>query len=190
MRASVDAMAADVILLTGPPGSGKTTTARSLALTHSKAVHLHTDDFWHYITAGRIPPYLAAADAQNHTVMGVIAGAAQTYADGGFVCVVDGIIGPWMLEHFRGMHAGSGPAGPRVHYIVLQPNRDEALRRAQERTFPGALLDEGPVTAMWDQFADLGILEGHAIDTSRDTPETTLARVREAVASGAYMLGS
>lgn len=185
-------MAADVILLTGPPGSGKTTTARSLALTYSKAVHLHTDDFWHYITAGRIPPHLAAADAQNHTVMGVIAGAAKAYTGGGFVCVVDGVVGPWMLEHFRGMYdgSGSGSGGPRVHCIVLRPGRDETLRRAQARRSPGALLDEGPVTAMWDQFADLGTLEGHAIDTSRDTPETTLARVRKAVASGAYMLGS
>ncbi|WP_181032538.1 MULTISPECIES: hypothetical protein [unclassified Arthrobacter] len=41
---------------------------------------------------------------------------------------------------------------------------------------------------MWDQFADLGALERHAIDTSPDTPQATLARVREAVASGAFLL--
>ncbi len=33
--------------------------------------------------------------------MDVIAGAAYTYALGGFTTVIDGIVGPWMLDHFR-----------------------------------------------------------------------------------------
>lgn len=176
---------AEVILLTGPPGSGKSTTARTLAAGFPLAVHLHTDDFWHWIVAGAIPPYLPESDAQNQTVLGVIAGAARGYAAGGFTTVVDGIIGPWMLGHFRAL---VGPDGPGLHYLVLRPSRSETLRRAQERTAANALVDEGPVLSLWDQFADLGELERHALDTTAQSTDETLAAVRAGVTTGAYRL--
>lgn len=87
-------MNGSVIVLTGPPGAGKSTVARALATGFGRAVHLHTDDFWRAIVAGAVPSYLPEADTQNHTVLDVIAGAAHTYADGGFTTVVDGIVGP------------------------------------------------------------------------------------------------
>ncbi|HYG92510.1 MAG TPA: AAA family ATPase, partial [Nocardioides sp.] len=62
-------MRGGVIVLTGPPGAGKTTTARTLAGSFAKAVHLHTDDFWHCIVAGAVPPYLPESDEQNQTVV-------------------------------------------------------------------------------------------------------------------------
>ena len=181
-------MVADIIFLSGSPGSGKTTTARSLAAGYARSVHLHTDDFWHVIVSGAIAPYLPESDAQNQTVMAVIQRAAWTYAGGGFTTVVDGIIGPWMLPHFQKPAAQELPARPRLHYIVLRPSREEALRRAQARTAPEALVDEAPVTALWDQFADLGALERHVIDTTAQRPEETLAAVRRAVDSGDFLL--
>lgn len=140
------------------------------------------------IVSGSIAPYLPEADAQNHTVMTVIQRAAWTYAGGGFTTIVDGIIGPWMLSHFdpRGIREES--ATPRLHYIVLRPNRAEALRRAQARTAPDALVDEGPVTELWDQFADLGAREKHVIDTTTQRPDETLSAVEQAIASERFLL--
>jgi hypothetical protein len=105
-----------------PPGAGKSTTARALGAAYPRSVHLHTDDFWHYIVSGGVPPHLPEADGQNQTVMQVIRNAAFTYAAGGFTVVVDGIIGPWMLHHFRGPEFASDST--RLHYVVLRPSRD------------------------------------------------------------------
>ncbi|MEU8120904.1 AAA family ATPase [Spirillospora sp. NPDC049024] len=179
-------MAGSVLILTGPPGAGKSTVAARVARRHLRAVHLHTDDFWHCIAAGAIPPYEPASHSQNETVMNVIAGAAFAYADGGFVTVVDGIVGPWMLHHFR-EQARVRPSVP-VHYAALRPHRDVTLARAQARTAPGALVDRRPVLAMWDQFADLGELERHVLDTSDEDVAGTEARVAEALASGRLRL--
>ncbi len=177
-----------VILLTGPPGAGKSTIAAHLARRYSKAVHLRTDDFWHYIVSGAIPPYDPASDAQNQTIMNVIAGAAYAYALGGFTTVVDGIVGPWMLEHFR-TRASQHPDLP-VHYIVLRPRRDLALERAQARTAPNSLIDEIPILTMWDQFSELGELEGHVLDTSDEAVDRSAQRVAAAITNEHFRMFS
>ncbi|UNX53961.1 AAA family ATPase [Georgenia sp. TF02-10] len=178
-------MSADILILTGPPGSGKSRTARALASTYPRSVHLHTDDFWHVIVSGAIPPYRPESEDQNHTVMRVIQRAAAAYAAGGFVTVVDGVVGPWMLDHFR---RAAGEDAARLHYVVLRPSREEALRRAQHRTGPDALVDEEPILSLWDQFSDLGRLERHVIDSTHQEPAETLRCVQEAVASNAFVL--
>ncbi len=172
-----------VIILTGPPGAGKSTVSSALARSFARGVHLHTDDFWHYIVAGAIPPYDPASAPQNQTVMDVIAGAAFTYAAGGFTTVLDGIVGPWMLHHFVDRMFGIA-----VHYVVLRPNRDVALARAQARTSPDALIDEQPILAMWDQFASIGKFETNVLDTSTDDPRSTIDRVTHAVAANTFRL--
>ncbi len=44
-------------VITGPPGSGKTTVASALTSCWDQTVLLHADDFWHVIQNGVIAPW-------------------------------------------------------------------------------------------------------------------------------------
>lgn len=171
----------EILILTGTPGAGKTTTASALAaLGGSSKVHLHSDDFWHFIKHGMIQPYLSEAHRQNQVVLDVLANVAAGYARGGYFVIVDGIIGPWFLDAFRKI---SLP----IHYIVLRPTLETAIGRCRARG-GDTLSDPGPITALHRQFSTLGALDGHVLATGDDDREKLLSRVKAALQSGSYRL--
>jgi cytidylate kinase len=175
----------NVLLLTGPSGSGKTTVARLVATgAPQPTMHLTTDEYYRGIRTGFIAPYLPGSHRQNEVVVDAIVATVSVYARGGYDVVVDGIIGPWFLAPFR---AAATEGKWSMSYVVLRPDLGTTLRRGQDRPEP-ELTDVDALTGMHKAFADLGELESHAIDTTRLDAAQTAAEVREAVASGSYLL--
>jgi predicted kinase len=173
-----------VIVLTGPPGAGKSTVAALLADRLTPSVHLHSDDFWRYIKQGWIPPYLPEAHRQNQVVLHVLVSAAFGYASGGYQVVYDGIAGPWFIDLFR---AAAKEQDVRLSYVILRPNQHTTLERAASRT-GDALIDPDPIRSLHGQFSDLGVYETHVLDSSNLTAEATAGSIVEGIARGTYLL--
>jgi hypothetical protein len=145
-------------------------------------VHLHADDFWHFIKHGAIPPYLPEAHEQNGLVIDVLAKVAEGFASGGYFVVVDGIVGPWFLQPFQALTAP-------LHYVVLRPPLDVALQRCRERG-GDRLSDPVPITRLYQQLSSLGELERHVLRTEGHNRRDTLREVIAAVQSRAFLLSS
>ena len=64
-------MTGRIVIITGSPGTGKTTVSAILARESGleKSVHMHTDDFYHYLSKGAVPPHLPESNSQNQIVM-------------------------------------------------------------------------------------------------------------------------
>lgn len=93
-------------------------------------MHMHTDDFFHYLSKGAIPPHLPESNEQNLVVIEAFLEAAKRYARGGYDVIVDGIVGPWFLEPWRALVREDY----EVHYIVLRASKEETMKRAVERS--------------------------------------------------------
>ncbi|HYU59736.1 MAG TPA: AAA family ATPase [Solirubrobacterales bacterium] len=160
--------ATPVLILTGAPGVGKTTTARILAARSDRAVHLESDLFFRFIQSGYIDPWKPESHEQNRIVMRIVADAASAYAAAGYFTIVDGIIIPgWFLEPLRD---SLREAGHLVAYAVLRAPLPVCASRARSRGSQ-SLADPEVVERLWKNFAELGPLEPNAIDIGTSSPE-------------------
>jgi cytidylate kinase len=149
---------ASITIISGCPGTGKTTLSRALADAEGAGLHLVTDTFYHF-PAHPLDPTTPASHAQNTTIMRAIGRATAAFVEGGYDVFVDGVIGPWFLPTLL----IEWSAVLRVEYVILQATLAEELARVLRRDGPAT---QARVQAMHKAFAERGGDARHVIETT------------------------
>jgi hypothetical protein len=149
-------------------------------------VNLTTDTYYRSIATGFVAPHLPESQRQNEVVVDAVVATVSAFARGGYDVVVDGVVGPWFLEPFR---RAAARESLDLSYAVLRPTLDVTLGRAKGRDV-SELRDAAAVTAVHRAFAVLGDVEGHALDTTGQTPHETADAVRAGLEAGRFRLAT
>ncbi|MEO6651712.1 MAG: AAA family ATPase [Ilumatobacteraceae bacterium] len=171
-----------LLVVSGPPGAGKSTVARILADRHSPSALVEGDEFFRFLRAGRIDPWRVEARDQNAVITDIQATVAGRYCSAGYRAIYDGVLGSWFLERFV------VAAGVPVDFAVMLPTIETCLHRIRTRVGHD-FHNEDAARALHRQFSVESPDARHVVDSSQSSAAETAAEIESRRAAGSLRVG-
>jgi len=117
-----------LVLLSGPPGAGKSVTAEALCERYDRMLHIEMPKVRDFLRMGRLRPWDETREgiAQRDLFIASACDIARRFLAAGYGAVVDDVILPDALAVYRQHLKGLDP----VHFVVLLPGPDLLAERA------------------------------------------------------------
>lgn len=127
---------ASITLITGSPGSGKSTVGRALAEQFSQSVHIKVDDIRESMVSGFNRPgeFTPESLRQFKLARDVAIYWARSYAEAGIHVIIDDVCIPEGFTH----HYAALDEFSQMARVLLKPSRDMLIKRINERGGPYA----------------------------------------------------
>jgi cytidylate kinase len=171
-----------LLVVSGPPGAGKSSVAALVADRLPRSVLIAGDAFFDFLRQGAIEPWRPESHAQNEVVV-----EAQALGSGRFArdyeTVFDGVVGPWFVDTFL---AASGLDA--LDYVVLLPDVEVCVERVMMRD-GHVFRDEEAARKMHHEFSVCELDERHLL-ANHSTAEAAADEVLDRWQRGSLTLGS
>jgi tRNA uridine 5-carbamoylmethylation protein Kti12 len=175
----------EILILTGPPASGKSTVARALAERYDRVAHIEVDTLRHFVTPpGYVPPGRPGFERQQALATRNAACLARNFLDERFAVIIDDVVVD--EADVTAYLDALKPGAFSVHFVRLLPRLDVCLKRNQERE-EGRMLPER-VEKVWRDFATAEVKAGSAIDSSDLSPYATADKLQALTTSGESLI--
>ena len=175
-----------IVVVSGPPGAGKSTVCESLCQRYDRTVHILIDDVQSWIRMGFIPPYKPESFQQTLTIARAAARAAVAFAHDRYGVFIEGVIGPDVLD---AMIEELTQAGLAIHHAMLLPTADALIQRAHDRAQVNAGVTDDMYRQVQAMFAGWS-MPGITIDNTTLSADQSADRIMDACGRGEALVWS
>lgn len=172
----------ELLILSGPPGAGKTSAALALADRYDRVAHVDVDVLRHFVTpTGFIGPGRPGFERQYALAVRNACCLARNFLAERIAVIIDdaAVVDRAGLDLYL---AELGVAGIGVHFVRLLPALDVCLERNQERE-QGRVAPER-LRKVWQQYSAATNVPGVTLDNGDLSIYETADRLQALTTSG------